>query len=330
MPSIKARSNRRDRRGLNWAAGWSTLSGMSAELPAHHAATQDRALASARLVLGGIALNAGLAAIKFAGGIFGHSFALIADGAESLLDILSSLLVWAGFRVASRPPDANHPFGHGRAEPLTALAGVIFIFITAAWIGFHAIHGIRTPHQGPYWATLPLLAGIVVTKVWLFRKMGAAGAAAGSMALDVEAWHHGSDALTSAAAFIGIAIAVVGGPGWEAADSWAALFACVVIVFNGVSILVKTLSEMMDTAVSPAISNQIRALAGNVPGVGALDKCRVRKSGLSFLVDIHVRVDGNLSVVAGHNIGHAVKNVLLASDLRVTDVSVHVEPMIQG
>ena len=312
---------------MNRAAGWLTVEGMSEDPPAYYAATHDRALASARLVLGGIALNAALAVAKFAGGIFGHSFALIADGTESLLDILSSLLVWAGFRVASRPPDANHPYGHGRAEPLTALAGVVFIFATAAWVGLGAVHGIRTPHQGPHWATLPLLAAIVATKVWLFRRMGAAGASAGSLALDVEAWHHGSDALTSAAAFVGIAVAVVGGRGWEAADGWAALFACVVIVFNGVSILVKTLGEMMDTAAAPAVENRIRLLAASVPGVGALDKCRVRKSGLSYLVDIHVRVDGSLSVVAGHNIGHDVKSALLASDLRVTDVSVHIEPM---
>jgi len=284
-------------------------------LPAHHADTHDRALASARLVLGGIGLNAGLAAVKFA------------DGAESLLDILSSLLVWAGFRVAARPPDADHPFGHGRAEPLTALAGVVFIFVTAGWIGWHSIRGIMTPHPGPHWATLPLLAAIVVTKVWLFRRMGAAGKEAGSMALDIEAWHHGSDALTSAAAFIGIGIAVIGGRGWEAADSWAALFACLIIVFNGVGILIKTLGEMMDVAAPLSFQNQIRALAESVPGVRSLDKCRVRKSGLSHLVDIHVRVDGDLTVRAGHSIAHDVKNALLSSPLRVTDVSVHIEPM---
>ena len=303
---------------------------MSAELPSHHASTQDRALASARLVLGGIGLNAGLAAAKFAGGVLGHSFALIADGAESLLDILSSLLVWAGFRVASRPPDANHPYGHGRAEPLTALAGVVFIFATAGWIGWRSIHGIATPHTGPHWGTLPLLAGIVGTKVWLFRRMGAAGAAAGSMALDVEAWHHGSDALTSAAAFVGIAVSVIGGRAWASADSWAALFACLVIAFNGSSILVKTLAEMMDTAADPRLEGEIRTLASGIAGVRALDKCRVRKSGLSYLVDIHVQVDGSLSVVAGHKIGHDVKNALLASALRITDVSVHIEPEAPG
>jgi cation diffusion facilitator family transporter len=299
---------------------------MSAELPAHHADTQERALASARLVLGSIAANAGMAAVKFAGGVLGHSYALIADGAESLLDILSSVLVWAGFRVAARPPDENHPFGHGRAEPLTALAGVIFIFATAAGIGWGSIRGIISPHVGPHWGTLPLLAGIVATKIWLSRRIGEAGDEAGSTALGVEAWRHASDALTSAAAFVGIAIAVIGGPGWEAADSWAALFACMIITYNGGRILVKTLGEMMDTALPAEFEEKIRAIAAAVPGVRGLDKCRIRKSGLSYLVDIHVKVDGDMTVIAGHSIGHSVKSALLASALRVTDVSVHIEP----
>jgi cation diffusion facilitator family transporter len=300
---------------------------MPAELPAHHAATQDRARSSARLVLRGIALNAVLAVLKLAGGIFGHTYALIADGAESALDVVSSSFVWAGFRVAGRPPDADHPFGHGRAEPLSALAVATLTFCATGWIAWHAIHLIVTPHRGPHWATLPLLAGIVVTKIWLSRRMGAAGAQAGSIALGIEAWHHGSDAFTSAAAFVGIAIAVIGGPGWEAADDWAALFACGVIAFNGINALKSALGEMMDAAAPPAVENGVRAIAAGVAGVLALDKCRVRKSGLSHLVDIHVRVDGEMSVRGGHDIAHAVKDALLASPLRVTDVSVHVEPM---
>ncbi len=284
-------------------------------------------MAGARLVLGGIAMNGGFAALKFAGGFLGHSFALIADGVESLLDITSSLLTWAGFQIASRPPDANHPYGHGRAESIAALAGALFIFVTAAWIGLHAIHGIVTPHPGPRWETLPLLAGVVIAKTWLSRWFGDAGERAGSTALGVEAWRHLSDALTSAAAFVGIAIAVIGGPGWEAADSWAALFACAVIAFNGARILGRVLREMMDTAVPGALENEVRAIAAAVPGVRALDKCRVRKSGLSHLVDIQVRVGGDLSVRAGHSIAHAVKDALLGSSLKVSDVSVHIEPM---
>ena len=297
------------------------------DLPAHHAAIQYRARASAKLVLRGIVLNAVLAILKFAGGIFGHTYALIADGVESMLDILSSLLVWTGFRVAARPPDANHPYGHGKAEPLAALSVAVFIFAASGWIGWHAIHEIVTPHRGPHWATLPLLVGIVATKLWFSGKMRTASEEAGSTALGAEALHHYSDAVTSTAAFIGIAIAVAGGPGFEVADDWAALVGCVVIAINGVVMSHRALSDVMDTAVPVLFENEVRSLALSVNGVRALDKCRVRKSGLSHLVDIHVRVDGELTVTHGHDIAHAVKDALLASPLRVSDVSVHIEPM---
>ena len=285
---------------------------------------------SARLVLRGIVLNAILAAAKFAGGILGNTYALIADGAESTLDIFSSLLVWAGFRVAARPPDANHPYGHGKAEAVAALGVAVFVFAMAGWVGFHAVHEIITPHLGPKWWTLPLLAVIVAVKMWFSRRVRSAGVEAGSTALGVEAMHHWSDAITSAAAFIGIAIALIGGKGWEAADDWAALLACAVIAFNGAGMVMKALGDVMDTAVPTRFENEVRALALAVSGVRALDKVRMRKSGLSYLVDIQVRVDGDLTVRAGHAIAHAVKDALLASALhRISDVTVHVEPMEQ-
>jgi cation diffusion facilitator family transporter len=296
--------------------------------PDTHARTAQRAQDSARLVLRGIALNAVLAALKFAGGFFGHTYALIADGAESLLDILSSLLVWAGFKVAAQPPDADHPYGHGKAEPVAALGVAVFIFGMAGWVGWHAIHEIITPHRGPAWWTLLLLAGVIVTKALFSRRIGAAGEEIGSTALDVEALHHWSDAMTSAAAFVGIAIALAGGPGWETADDWAALFACVIIAFNGVRMLSKALGDVMDSAVPEKFENEVRALALAVPGVQALHKVRTRKSGLSHLVDIQVRVDGGLTVREGHDIAHAVKDALIASAPHaISDVTVHVEPM---
>jgi cation diffusion facilitator family transporter len=298
------------------------------ELARQHLATQTRAHASAALVLRGIGLNALLAAVKFAGGIFGHTYALIADGAESLLDILSSTLVWAGFRVAAKPPDADHPYGHGKAEPLAALAVALFVFLMAGWIAVHAVHEIVTPHQGPAWWTLIVLAGVIVTKAWFSRRMGAAGEEVGSTALGVEALHHWSDAMTSAAAFVGISIALWGGKGWETADDWAALFACVIISFNGVGMFGNALRDVMDTAVALDFENEVRALALAVPGVQSLDKVRVRKSGLSHLVDIQVRVDGELSVRAGHDIAHAVKDALIASAPHaISDVAVHIEPV---
>ncbi len=293
-----------------------------------HARTARRAEVGASLVLRGIALNAVLAAVKFAGGYFGNTYALIADGAESLLDILSSALVWAGFKVAAQPPDADHPYGHGKAEPLAALAVALFIFAMTGWVGWHAVHEIITPHHGPAWWTLVLLAGVIVTKALFSRRVGAAGESVGSTALGVEALHHWSDAMTSAAAFIGIAIALAGGPGWETADDWAALFACVIIAFNGVNMLTRALGDVMDSAAPAKFENEIRALALAVPGVQALDKVRVRKSGLSHLVDIQVRVDGGLTVREGHDIAHAVKDALIASvPHAISDVTVHVEPM---
>ena len=301
---------------------------MPTELARHHAATQQRANDGARLVLRGIALNALLAVVKLAGGILGHTYALIADAAESMLDILSSLLVWAGFRVAAQPPDANHPYGHGKAEPLAGMAVSLIIFAMAAWLAKQALHEIATPHQGPAWWTLVVLAGVIVAKTWFSRRMGIAGEKVGSTALGIEALHHWSDAMTSAAAFVGISIALWAGPGWETADDWAALFACAIIAFNGFGMFMKALGDVMDMAAPKTFENEVRVLALAVPGVSALDKLRVRKSGLSYLVDIQVRVDGDLSVRAGHAIAHAVTDALLAAaPLKISDVTVHIEPM---
>jgi cation diffusion facilitator family transporter len=301
---------------------------MSDDLAAHHAATRERARVSARLVLRGIGLNLGLAAVKFAGGIFGHTYALMADGTESMIDVLASLLAWIGVQVAGRPPDANHPYGHGRAEPIAVLVIAGITFASAGWVAWSAVEGILEPHMGPRWETLPLLVVVVFIKIWFSWRVGVAGEKVGSTALGAEAWRHASDAVTSGAAFVGIAIAVAGGPGWRAADSWAALFACAIMVLNGILLLRRALEEVMDTAVPATLENEVRSIAASVGGVIALDKCRVRKSGLSYLVDIQVRVDGDLPVRRGHEIAHAVRGALLASPLRVTDVSVHVEPTV--
>lgn len=292
----------------------------------HHADIQRRAETSAALVLRGIVLNFVLAIVKFAGGILGGTYALIADGIESMLDVFSSTLVWAGFRVAARPPDENHPYGHGKAEPLAAMAVGLVILGAALWIAVHAVHEIITPHRAPHWATLPLLAGIVAVKWWFSRRMSRAGEIEGSTGLGAEAWHHYSDALTSAAAFVGIAIAVICGQGYEAADDWAALLACAVITFNGLGIFNRALADVMDTAVPLEFENEVRAVAAAVAGVSGLDKCRVRKSGLSHLVDIHVVVNPQLTVYEGHEIAHAVQDALIHSSLHISDVSVHIEP----
>ncbi len=291
-----------------------------------HKAIARRADVSAQWVLKGVTLNAILAVIKLAGGILGHSYALIADGAESTLDIFSSLLVWGGLQVAGQPPDADHPYGHGKAEALAGMIVAITIFLAAAALAWHSAEMILTPHPTPQWWTLVLLVLVVAAKQIFSRHLLKKQGELESSALKAEAWHHQSDAITSAAAFVGIAIAVAGGPGYESADDWAALVACGFIVKNGFNIMKGALGEMMDTAATTEMELAVRMLAEQVDGVRGIEKCRVRKSGLGHLVDIHVQVDGSLTVTRGHEIAHAVKDTLLSGSLAVSDVLVHIEP----
>ncbi len=299
---------------------------MPHDLPEYQAAVADRARKGARLIARGMALNAVLATTKIVGGIAGHAYALVADGVESLSDIAISILIWAGFQWAARPPDANHPYGHGKAESVSGLMTALVVLGAGIGIGWHAVTEIRDPQRLPQWWTLLILAGVVGTKVGLSRRLDQVGRDTESTALGAEAWHHLSDALASAAAFVGISIAVVGGPRYASADGWAALVASAIIAFNGIKIFRRSLNEIMDIAVPAKLDNAVRAIAASVPGVANLHRCRVRKSGLSYLVDIQIRVAGDMSVREGHNIAHAVKDTLLASRLRVSDVSVHVEP----
>jgi len=300
---------------------------MASNLPAHHVATADRARKGARLIVRGIGLNAVLGLIKIAGGILGSAYALVADGVESLSDIAISTLVWAGIQWSARPPDRDHPYGHGKAEAVSGLLTAVVVLGAGAGIGWHAVNEILNPRLLPRWWTLAILAGVVAAKVVFSRRLNEVGRDMGSTALGAEALHHLSDAITSAAAFVGISVAVVGGPRYAAADGWAALVAALVIAFNGAGIFRRALDEVMDIAVPAKVENAVRALAAGVPGVTSLHTCRVRKSGLSYLVDIQIRVPGELSVREGHGIAHAVKDSLLASRLRVSDVTVHVEPL---
>jgi cation diffusion facilitator family transporter len=296
------------------------------EIPAHQAGIMDRARKGASLVVRGMVLNVVLGLIKVGGGVLGNAYALVADGIESFCDIAISILIWAGFKWAARPPDANHPYGHGKAEAVAGLFTSVVVLGASAGVGWHAVNEIRDPRRLPQWWTLVILAGVIAAKVIFSRRLNEVGRDTDSTALGAEAWHHLSDAITSAAAFVGIAIAVTGGQAYAAADGWAALIASAVIAFNGVLIFQKALNEVMDIAVPAKMENDVRALAAHVPGVASLDKCRVRKSGLSYLVDIQIRVPGEMSVREGHGIANAVKDTLLASRLRVSDVTVHVEP----
>ena len=273
-----------------------------------------------------VVVNPLLALGKIAAGIFGNSYALVADGIESCADVFSALVVWKALRVAAKPADAEHPYGHGKAESLAGVVVAGGLLAAAALIAAQSIREIITPHHAPAPFTLIVLVAVVVIKELLFRYVRRAGDELGSTALRGDAWHHRSDAFTSAAAFVGIAIALLGGPGYESADDWAALVACAFIAYNGVRLLHPALNEIMDAAVSRDIEDRVRAIASAVAGVQAIEKCRVRKSGIRLLMDIHVIVDGDLSVRDGHTIAHRVKDALLTGELPVLDVVVHIEP----
>ncbi|HMB71759.1 MAG TPA: cation diffusion facilitator family transporter, partial [bacterium] len=243
-----------------------------------------------------IAVNVALAVAKIVTGVVGNSYALVADGIESSMDVVSSVVVWSGLRIAQRPPDRSHPYGHGKAESMAAVVVSAILLGAAAMIAFQSIAEIRTPHHAPEWYTLPVLLGVVAIKETMFRVMNRAGRGLHSTALQADAWHHRSDALTSVAAFVGITIALIGGEGYEPADDWAALAACGVIAFNGIRLLRPALDEVMDAAIPEETQREIRAVAGAEPGVVDVEKLRVRKSGLGLLMDIHIEVDPEISV----------------------------------
>jgi cation diffusion facilitator family transporter len=273
-----------------------------------------------------ICVNVVLMLVKIGVGLLGNSYALVADGIESASDIFSSLITWAGFQFSLKPADDNHPYGHGKVEALAGMFAGFALLGAAVVIGWNSVLEIRTPHHAPAWFTLPVLIGVVVVKEYLSRKVFSASRDLDSNALKGDAWHHRSDAITSGACALGIVVALIGGPGYEAADDWAALIACVIIVINAFLIFKGSLNDVLDGNVSSDLYDTITATAASTPGVINTEKCRMRKSGISLFVDIHIRVDPTISVFEGHEISHRVKDRLLAANPRLKDVIIHIEP----
>lgn len=270
--------------------------------------------------------NAGLAVVKGVAGYFGNSYAMIADAIESVSDIFSSLLVLFGLKYASRPADKNHPYGHGRAEPLVTFLVVGFLVTSAVIIAWQSIENIKTPHDLPKPFTLIVLGIIIAIKETFYRIVKRRGEQTHSSSIKADAWHHRSDAITSLAAFIGISIALILGKGYESADDWAALFASGIILYNSYLIFRPALGEIMDEHLYDDIIIRIRNLSKEVAGVMDTEKCLVRKSGMKYLVDLHIIVDAGISVREGHVIAHNLKDHLLQEIIQIADVLIHVEP----
>jgi len=274
----------------------------------------------------GLVTNGVLACVKLAAGVLGNSYALIADAIESFADIISSIIVWRGVVVGARPADADHPYGHGRAETLAAAAVSLMLVGAAGLILVQASREVFAPHHAPKPFTLYVLLGVVFIKETLYRFVRRVGTEVESAVVNADAWHHRSDALTSAAAAIGIGISLLGGERYRAADDVAAIFASFIIGWNGYRLLQPAVAELMDKAPDASLLDQARAAALTVVGVKDIEKCLARKMGYGYLLDMHVEVDGQLTVLAAHKLAHQVKAAVRTHLPRVNDVTVHIEP----
>lgn len=279
-----------------------------------------------RTVIFSIFTNAFLAVIKFLAGIFGNSYALIADGIESTVDIFSSFLVLIGLKYAERPADENHPYGHGKAEPLITFVVVAFLIISAFMIAWQAIKNIQTPHALPASWTLYVLGGIILWKEISYQIVMSRSKKLKSSSLKAEAWHHRADAITSVAAFIGISIAIFGGEGFEVADDYAALVACGFILYNCYGIFRPALGEVMDEDNYSELTQEIRKISLRVEGIETTEKCFIRKAGMTYHVDLHAHVRGDLTVTQGHDIAHKLKDTLRKEIPQLGHVLIHIEP----
>ena len=270
--------------------------------------------------------NVSLSIIKGVAGFFGNSYALIADAIESTADVFASLLVLFGLKYAQRPADENHPYGHGKIEPLITFLVVAFLVTSATIIAHESIQNIQTPHKSPKPWTLIVLGCIILWKEISFQIVIKKSKETNSSSLKADAWHHRSDAITSIMAFIGISIALIFGKGYETADDWAALFASAFILYNSYLIFRPALGEIMDEHLYDELLAQIREESLKVEGIVGTEKCFIRKAGMKYHVDLHAIVDGNITVKQGHDIAHNLKDYLRNEIPNLGHVLIHVEP----
>ena len=281
---------------------------------------------SIRWAQAGLLVNALLVLVKLIAGIVGHANALVADAVESSADIFSSLIVWMGLSIAIRPADEDHPYGHGKAEPLAAAVVSLMLLGAAVGISIMAVREILRPHHLPSPFTLFVAAGVILIKEALYQRVAAVGREVGSTAVVADAWHHRADAVSSLAAFIGISVALWGGPGWEAADDWAALVAAMLVAVNGVRTLQPAVAGLMDKAPDRSLKDRAVDAALKVNGVQHIERLHVRGSGLGFYIDLHAQADPAISLEEAHEIAARVKYAILEALPNVVSVMVHMEP----
>jgi cation diffusion facilitator family transporter len=283
-----------------------------------------------RLALAGLLTNFMLTVVKLVAGLLGNSYALIADAIESLADIVGSAVIWGGLRLSAKPASERHPYGYGKAESLAAAVVALLVLAAGVGIAIEAVREIITPHHTPKPFTLLVLIAVVASKEILFRIVNRAAKSSGSAAVETDAWHHRADAITSAAAFIGISIAVIGkqvtkDDRFAPADDWAALFAACIIFYNASRLMIGPIRELLDVQSQPTV-DQARAIAAKVAGITHVEKVFSRKSGTGYWLDMHVWVDPSMTVKDAHALAHNIKDAVRSANPRIIDVLIHVEP----
>lgn len=282
--------------------------------------------AGRRIAIASIAVSAALAALKITIGLKANSTALVSDGFESASDVLSSSIVLIGLIVASRPPDADHPYGHGRFEILSALFVGAILFATGVLVCYHAMQrAFEVSHAPAFFAVWPLLVSIVCKSIlWSLKR--AFGRRLRSEALLADSSNDAVDVLSAAVALTGLSFTLFDPKRFVAFDHIGGFGVGVVVIILGVRVMRDTVLQLMDTMPDEKMLDQIRGVALQVPGALGIEKCQARKTGMKYHVDLHLEVDPNLTVQASHDIATQVRICIKESLDWVADVLVHVEP----
>lgn len=295
----------------------------------HHA--DKRGTKAIRVTIIGAGLNVVLAGLKIVIGLLGQSTAIIADGVHSLSDLFSDLVVIVGIRIADRPADRDHDYGHGKYETLAATICGIILLVVGAGIFRSGLQRVIAAARGvpldqPRLYTLVIALGAIVCKEWLYRYTLRAGKVLKSQALVANAWHHRSDALSSIGVSLGIGGAIFLGERWRLLDPLAALIVSVFIVKIALLILLSSINELLEKSLPEKTKHRIEAAVKSVPGVLHPHKLKTRRIGNATAIDIHIEVDPSLSITEAHDISREVEKKLRKIFGRETIVSVHTEP----
>ena len=279
-----------------------------------------------RTILLSIISSVLLALLKGYSGFAGHSDALIADAIESGTDVLASFLVLFGIYYSTKPADDEHPYGHGKAEALVTFGVVGILLISATLIAYNGIQHLSIEQEQPELFTIFVLIGIIIWKELSYRYVLSKGKKTNSLSIQADAWHHRSDAISSLIALFGISLSLLFGPAFSKADDWAAIAASLFIVYNAYIIFRPALGEILDEHNHHELIDKIKQMETHIVGVQGLEKCLVRKTGMTYLVDLHLEVAGSISVNEGHRIAHEFKDYLQGQLPEINDVLIHIEP----